>query len=539
MWYATEESSPFAVPNAFYYVTHGRRRLGSNSRKTAELVSRLMRKVTPEQWTRLYRDFRGIRITTGQVPKLAAYPKDVAVELLGVASLNANGHVRQAALEWLSALNHPRAVPYVLLRLADWVPAVRRVAQDAMMRLLNSDHAAAILQHGHLVDWLERVQRVDLSEIRTAILTTLRGERFRETLLAQQKAGEHGTRFFCYRLLADETDDIATIPALITAALSDRSSVIRRWMARRLLNASENIAAQWLPQLLADTYVLVRLEVLRWLPESLWPAARDAAGEMIYSDSPGLRSAARFLLKSHGITDFAECYRERLEQIERLGNTATVPVGPTAGLCETGDKADLGRIAQYTDHPRPRIREAALTGLGQLNAEAAADWAIQALSDTNARVRRAAVRILQKAGSHCRQQVRSALEQGSLTARLAALDVLVYLGGWDALRDILLYLTFAEDIKNAKGMESPRNTEDVKTASFVNGETATLQKRAWEYLEHWAHYSIRLYAKPPQPLAAELGNLMARIPQPANAGRERLRLWKQVCDTVEWVQQDA
>jgi len=445
MWYATEESSPFAVPNAFYYVTYGRRGLlGPSSWKTAELVSRLMKKVKPDQWTQLYRDFRWIHLTVGQVPKLAAYAKrskDVAVELLGVASLNANGHVRQAALERLADIDHPRAVPYVMLRLADWVPAVRQAAQNAMMRLLAGDHAAVLLQYGHLVDWLERVQRVDLSETRTAILATLRSERCRETLMAQLKADEPGTRFFCYRILAGETDDIAGNPALIGAALSDRSPAIRRWMARTILRASnaqasEATIAQWLPRLLTDKSARVRIETIRWLPESLWPAARDAVGEMIYSDSPGLRNAARFLSKSHGVTDFAERYRERLEQLERLegANTATMTAGPVAGLCETGDKTDINRIARYADHLRPRVREAALAGLGHLNAETATDRAIQALSDTNASVRRAGVRILQKAGSHrCRQQVLPILEaviavlaeyaQNNLRKEIATSDV--------------------------------------------------------------------------------------------------------------------
>lgn len=497
-WYATEGSSPFAVPSAFDYVLNHR---GPDSDQTAELVSRLMKKVAPDEWTRLYREFRWLHITTAQVATLAGYPRDIAVELLGVASLNSSGHVRQAALERLSELYHARAMPYVILRLADWVPQVRQVAQHALTGLLAGGHAKALLECSFLVDWLDRVERVDLSEVRSTILTSLRSGECREALLQHLKETEPKKRFFCFRILENE------IPAdvgLVELALSDPSPAIRRWIVSYVLKAPEAQAVLWLPRLLIDKSVRVRTEVLHWLPETLWPTYKNLVEEQMFADSPGVRSAARFLLKTHGICDFVERYRRRL--------ASSVAAGTLAGLCEMGDRGDFERAEAFADNPRPRIREAAIAGMGLLDPEKAVDRAVQALSDSNARVRRAGVRILQKVGSSAtRQKVLPILEHGTANARLAACAVLAEMGGWEAVRDILFALTFRD---------------------------ATLQARAWEYLDRWVgHYAIRFYTKLPRHLATELAQLLSQVGEPDNAqGRERVLVWKRMRDAIDSAQ---
>lgn len=57
--------------------------------------------------------------------QLENLPDDEKVHLLGIASMNASGYVREAAIQSLEKLDNPKIIPYLLMRLNDWVPTIR------------------------------------------------------------------------------------------------------------------------------------------------------------------------------------------------------------------------------------------------------------------------------------------------------------------------------------------------------------------------------------------------------------------------------
>ena len=431
VWSASEHSSHLAVPNAFYYVLN--RQGGVDRRAAAALVSRLMLKVRPSDWTRLYREFSGIGIRPGQVAVLARYPVGIAVELLGVATLNHDGFVRQAALDRLARVDHPRAMPYVILRLADWVLEVRLAARNALSMLLAAGHGIAMLDCGYLMDWLEKVERVDLTSLRGNLLEELRNTSHRQAVDHRMRSADVRGRLFCFRLLEDE---IPGNGALIEAALSDPSPSVRRWVVPHIFSATQSAADRWIGRLLADKCVIVRVNALRRLDRTRWPHFQARIEDLLFDSSPTVREVARFLMKRHGIADFAERCRQRIDA------NPQPQVGPIAGLGETGDARDADRVTAFAASPRPRIRAAAIAALGRLARKKAIPPAVHALDDPSGKVRRASIGLLQAdLTNEIIERVSPMLLSASEAGRLAALKVIGHRKGWDMLPHALSAVT--------------------------------------------------------------------------------------------------
>lgn len=84
-----------------------------------------MEKVQGKQWNTVYDRVKYIKINIEKMDTLLNFTPEISVHLLGVASLNYNGYIREKALKLASGLSEAKMVPYILLRLSDWVLPVR------------------------------------------------------------------------------------------------------------------------------------------------------------------------------------------------------------------------------------------------------------------------------------------------------------------------------------------------------------------------------------------------------------------------------
>jgi HEAT repeat protein len=471
--------------------------------EVANAICHLIEKAKPSDWTQLYDSFHNIYLKREDVAGLTVFPAEVAVHLLGIASLNMSGYVRQAALERLGRLGLREGLPYVILRLADWVPQVRALAHDIIDGVLAKSQFDDLLRYSQLVKWLGRVERVDLSPIRYKIIAALCSAGTPEMALSALQEAEPQIRILCYEVLSQKRVDEQVI---LGRAIADKAMEVRLWALRRVITIRPSNLIPLLSTILRDRAAKVRLSTLRTIPEDIWPLFEEQAFCMIWDNSPGVRGSARFYLAELGRSDFAIACRHRLDE------SVSVTPGLISGLSETGDKGDCDRMQQYLHHAKPRLREAAIVGLSRLDPTQTVDPAVDALADANARIRRAAVVLLRQAGAGlAREKVLAVLEHGTTSARASALAVLAEMGGWEAFRDIL----FAASL-----------------------EDQTLTEKAWNWLDKWVgHNAIRLYTRPSRPVAEELRLLLIRMPEPeASHGNQRMRVWRRVRDVIEWAQ---
>ena len=104
--------------------------------------------------------------------------------LLAVAASHRSGYVREAAVRGLAASEDGRALPYVILRLNDWVSDVQAAARTALEAFLRPEFAAHLVSAQPLLWALERQRRASHTELVRRVFTLLRSGPFQPAVRA-------------------------------------------------------------------------------------------------------------------------------------------------------------------------------------------------------------------------------------------------------------------------------------------------------------------------------------------------------------------
>jgi HEAT repeat protein len=414
--------TPFTIPSIFRFVYSLNREL---SNETARTIHELMLKVKPSQWTQLYVSFRNIEIPISLLEYFSRFPDSIAVYLLGVASLNGNGYVRQESIHRLHKISSPLKIPFILLRLGDWVPQVRESAETVLSGCLKEEFLDTYFSLTEIMDWMTRVERIDLTQVYNRIVEYLHSSPG-DPLSKALDNPDPKIRLFCYKsLLAKNPEDRKHYQK---AAMDPNPDV--RWFVYQQIGklSAENqyrLFSLWIK----DPSPKISSSVMMSVSEEHWQDFQKVIFENGFNDSPMIRHTARFLLKKHGVEISADEYRNRL-------SSDSVSPGILYGLAETGTDDDCLTLMQYVNHPRSRIRLAALAGLYRLSKVRAQPYLIEALRDSRLRIRRFSSIILGKDNDYDRVSVRKILVNGNSASKISALKVLCCSASWDALEDV-------------------------------------------------------------------------------------------------------
>ena len=359
-------------------------------------------------------------------------PADVSrmrgADVLGLASMHPNGHVREAAVRELDVASTGGELPYLLVRLNDWVEPVRRRARVAVRRRLTPEYAPRLVRNLWLAERLEACGRDDHAPLLTEIRTFLRGPG-RTALAGGIGSSDLWVRRTCYAILLDPPS--ADAPEIVVRALADQDNVTRmrglRW-AEALLDRAQ--LGETLPSLLTDPFAPVRREALRLWIQHAPESAKDALRMALLDRHPSLRDMARRELRGRGIDGFAAVYR---------GALGRVPAAALRGLGETGTAEDAGLSEPFLSAGAPGVRRAAVIALMQLAPEAAVPHFVRALADENVGVSKAARLALaprvRSAGSE--PLWRLVTGGGAEHVRRNALHLMAELGKWESIAWLL------------------------------------------------------------------------------------------------------
>jgi hypothetical protein len=113
------------------------------------------------------------------IPSNCSIPEKIII--LGFASFHPNGYFREKAVIALSKINNPDSIPFLLIRLNDWVGHVRSISKESLWKLLTPEYATGFIKSLPLVTRLatcgrdnhkEFVASVELliSETKSALL---------------------------------------------------------------------------------------------------------------------------------------------------------------------------------------------------------------------------------------------------------------------------------------------------------------------------------------------------------------------------------
>lgn len=302
----------------------------------------------------------------------------------GLASLHNDGHVREAAVQELALERTGDEIPFLVLRLNDWVAPIRHRAEAAVRERIRAEFAHAWGRALPLVLGLDARGRHQAAFVVADVVGLLVAmpDALRSVLTFPDRA----VRRAGHRVALDAGGEAAHLAARLAV---DDADLIVRLATADALRSGRLVDAEAEAALLSDPVVGVRRRVLLGLVGRDAPEADAALRGALLDESAGIRRDARFYLaRRTGESIGAEVYREAL-----VGSApASVLRGALGGLAETGDAADAASALSFLDDDRPSVRAAGLQTLLALDPDPHAPRILRMVEDPASRVVRTAVR---------------------------------------------------------------------------------------------------------------------------------------------------
>lgn len=391
--------------------------------------------VTPRGW-------RALTPAALRAPDRAA-----SVAVIGVASFHPYLQVRLAAVSKLRDSTDGREIPFLVIRLNDWVPVIAAEAGHVLERRVLPRFAAAWVDALPLLLRLGPHTRRNPNELVGRVFAMLRAPEQTDVLQAAFGSGDRDARRTCARLLRESDAAPDAHVAFVTTALRDGDPVVRREaVAGARQHFADDALEALLPTVLADPYPPVRRDALAAAAERLGERATPWLIGGLLDRGRSAREFAQFHLARRGVlTDFAGYYREQIDAVAGAPGRLAVA---TAALGETGRASDAPALVPLLAHARPAVRRAAARALGRLDAAGHGDHLLSLLQDPSPGVTHAARDALRAHRASLAPAALLPILHGSAPAhgKLDALALADTLSKWDRLA-VLLDAVTARDTR--------------------------------------------------------------------------------------------
>jgi HEAT repeat protein len=302
--------------------------------------------------------------------------------LLGLATLHGNGFVRERAIRYLGNADDVVALPFILLRLNDWVANVRAAALQALENWLHPQFAVDFVTALPLVLRLESATRVDQSVPLQKIKGLLRTGPGLIALRGVLDLADPEWRRFAYRQLAEAAPSDLT--HLISKALADSDLVVRRWAAHQIEHVPPDDRRGLLLRALSDPNGGIRAMAL----ESFVAFPHEAHSRMIdalLDKSRPVRATAQTWLRRNTDFQLLPFYKEHLVADSSVSLRAALH-----GVSETGSEVDAPILLPFLTDKRAGVRRSAVDALSKIGAGKYPGYLARAVLDGAAAVSRRA-----------------------------------------------------------------------------------------------------------------------------------------------------
>lgn len=293
-------------------------------------------------------------------------PDEPGILLLRLSAMHPNGFVREEAVRRLRLIQDGSELPFLLLRLNDWVPQVRRLALDSILDRIRADYAGRFADNLVLIARLRDVQRNDQSDVLDRITKLLLSPAVRGQMFSAMRSGSRIVRRTSFQILRSADPDV--LPEILLPAAREGDVVIRLWAIRALLSVLEQRELRSvLLSMSSDPSGPVRLEVLRALAQSSPEEATSLLMSALLDANASVRTEARFRLRNKSGADFRQFYKDAITA-ER---STEVLMAAIAGLAETGKPEDAKTLVPFLTHSLPKVRRTAVRCLAKVAGEEA------------------------------------------------------------------------------------------------------------------------------------------------------------------------
>jgi len=298
------------------------------------------------------------KVTPSEIARLAASSApEIRSSVLGITSFHRSGYVRHEAVRRLAAITTGDELPFLLIRLNDWVQPIASDARGAVVIRLNESYLPHLVKSLRLILHLDKLSRHDHTDIVRQTLTLLFDSKQQEWLKTVVTSSDREVRRTIVRLALNTSGDHQH--RLSNLGLESTDPIIRLACYRKVPEIYDDVAlSEILRKASTDRFMPIRREALVRFANCFPKQAIQTWRHGLFDQSRSIRELARFSLAKLEKCDFAASYREAIAINSEL-------LSAIEGLAETGDQTDINYFRQLLHHPLPSRRCAAIRGLGR------------------------------------------------------------------------------------------------------------------------------------------------------------------------------
>lgn len=354
--------------------------------------------------------------------------------LLFLAAGHGNGRMRERALTLLPDFPGKLTLAAALIRCADWVPMVRKMAQQTATRLLD------LCQDGDLIDvWplairLASRERLDREWFSRCVEgRTLRGEP-PQLLITFLQSPNTAVRTWAYEKALDMSVPLGF--DLLGSAIRDASPRIALSALRYSADRGSEARTRELASFgIKARHPVIRRESLRMLAKLDASLPREVIHGMLGDKSAGVRSLAAFLLKERYSEEAIEYWREIIDS-----DVHRPTLGALISLVDRAREEDIPRFKRWLPYPRGLVRLWCMRGLLRAGGGFSDEEFLDLLSTPSEKMHMELADSIRKGKVRLdTQRLMAALaaETGTSTTRKHLRALMRELGHWDRLALIL------------------------------------------------------------------------------------------------------
>lgn len=422
------------------------------AKKAASKINDIFRNDKEFSKKEVYNMFKYLQIKVSDFKKFKTFPPEEAETIYCLASLNHSGYVRQKAIEMLEQSPTPFSFKYVIYRCGDWVQNVRKSALNTFENYLSNDHNITLIENHDLIEWLLKVQRVDLGQLVERIESIAFSSTQIDSTLSLSDSLNESSRLFLFKGLIKRNQIDNEVKSKM---VNDKYYLIRLLLTDQLSNEDSAI----LDQLLFDKSSKVRLRAIQ-IARNINYTINEQNLELLACDSSaGVREIARKQLSTKKI-DFREFYLEKL--------SLSLSYGALLGLREFITSKDEDILIDILRNESAKIRAVALFSMLKVNPPLAKDKALTGIASFTIKEKKVAVAILKEIGSSSDLPfLRKEFGQADMISQKFILRIINDISGWGVIGDFIKCLEIKE-----------------------------LRPLAYSYIDAWNSYTIRLATTP-------------------------------------------
>jgi HEAT repeat protein len=299
------------------------------------------------------------------------------------ASFNPNGFIREEAVRRLS--EYDGSLPYIILRLNDWVLQVRQAASEAFDKRLHNLAKGEMLIALPFAERLKLGSRGSHGENTQKFFDKLVSQEHREDLIKGLQSDNLRTRRICIAALfeAHQPD----IELAFYQLKHEPEPFLRAMLFENLCKSGQDMRE---PShiLLKDKFAHNRILALKYLQDKQDKNIYQISMKLIFDKNAYVRAFARSIIKQHSLNfDFRSAY---LRSIGQFTEAAIL------GLGEIGQVSDTEIIEGYLNDRRIAVVRAVLISLMRLNSEKYKTLIIEKLTDHRIGVIKTAQKLILK-----------------------------------------------------------------------------------------------------------------------------------------------